>query len=92
MAISPTVWGWAVLSGIVYYALGFWFYITGLKNTSASLAGFFMNLLPVFGVGGAYLFLGERLNAIQWMGAILILFSVANIFHMQRGETTLVTA
>ena len=92
LTISPTVWGWAMLSGIVYYALGFWLYITGLKNTSASLAGFFMNLLPVFGIAGAYVFLGERLTTIQRVGAILILFSVANIVRLQREETALVSA
>jgi len=92
LTISPTVWGWAMLSGIVYYALGFWLYITGLKNTSASLAGFFMNLLPVFGIAGAYVFLGERLTTIQWVGAILILLSVASIVRLQHEETTLVSA
>jgi len=92
LIISPAIWGWAVLSGAVYYALAFWLYITGLKRTSASVAGFFINLVPIFGVTGAYLFLEERLSAIQWVGAILILFSVANIFRLQRGETTLVGA
>jgi drug/metabolite transporter (DMT)-like permease len=91
LTISPTIWGWAVLSGIVSYALAFWFYITGLKNTPASLAGFFINLVPIFGVAGAYLFLSERLSTIQWVGAVLILLSVANIFRLQRGETTLVS-
>ena len=92
LTISPAIWGWAVLSGAVYYALAFWLYITGLKRTSASVAGFFINLVPIFGVTGAYLFLEERLSAIQWVGAILILFSVANIFRLQRGETALVSA
>jgi drug/metabolite transporter (DMT)-like permease len=92
LTISPTIWGWAILSGVVYYALAFGLYIRGLKNTPASLAGFFMNLLPVFGITGAYIFLAERLSLVQWVGAILILFSVANIIRLQRGETELVTA
>jgi drug/metabolite transporter (DMT)-like permease len=82
--VSPTVWAWAFLSGMVFYALGFWFYISGLKEMSASLAGFFINLMPIFGVTGAYLFLGERLSAIQSIGGILILFSVGCIFLTQR--------
>jgi drug/metabolite transporter (DMT)-like permease len=90
--LSPTIWGWAILSGIVYYALGFWLYITGLRKTPASLAGFFINLLPVFGVTGAYIFLGERLATFQWLGAILILVSVGNIFRLQRADTALATA
>ena len=37
--LDATVWLWAVVSGVVYYGLAFWFYVTGLKHTSASLAG-----------------------------------------------------
>jgi len=92
LTISPAIWGWAVLSGAVYYGLAFWLYITGLKRTSASVAGFFINLVPIFGIAGAYIFLTERLSTIQWVGAILILSSVANILRLQRGETTLVGA
>ncbi len=92
LTISPSIWGWAMVSGIVYYALAYWFYISGLKKTPASFAGFYFNLIPIFGVTGAYLFLGERLVALQWLGAILILFSVGNIFRLQHGEATLVNA
>jgi drug/metabolite transporter (DMT)-like permease len=92
LTISPTIWGWAILSGVLYYALAFWLYVRGLKIAPASLAGFFINLLPVFGVGGAYIFLGERLTDVQWIGAILILVSVGSIFQLQRADTALVTA
>jgi drug/metabolite transporter (DMT)-like permease len=80
------------MSGVLYYALAFWLYIRGLKKVPASLAGFFINLLPVFGVSAAYIFLGERLTPIQWVGAILILFAVGSIFRLQRADTTLQTA
>jgi len=92
LAISPTVWFWAIISGVLYYGLAFWLYIRGLKKVPASLAGFFINLLPVFGVSAAYIFLGERLTPIQWVGAILILFAVGSIFRLQRADTTLQTA
>lgn len=90
--INAIGWGWAALSGILYYAVAYWFYISALKKTPASFAGFYFNLIPIFGVTGAYLFLGERLVTLQWLGAILILFSVGNIFRLQHGETTLVNA
>lgn len=77
--ISPSTWAWAAASGIVYYGLAFWFYIIGLKKIPASLAGFFLNLIPIFGVGGAYIFLNERLGAGQWAGAILILAAVVGV-------------
>jgi drug/metabolite transporter (DMT)-like permease len=36
----------------------------------------FINLTPVFGVATAYVFLGERLTGMQWLGAVIILVSV----------------
>jgi drug/metabolite transporter (DMT)-like permease len=53
LAWAIGIWLWAIASGIVYYGLAFWFYITALKQTSATLAGLFLNLIPVFGVRGA---------------------------------------
>jgi drug/metabolite transporter (DMT)-like permease len=85
-AISLSTWLWAVASGIVYYALAFWFYIVGLKKIPASLAGFFLNLIPIFAVGGAYLFLGERLAAVQWAGVALILVAVMAMLRFQNPE------
>jgi drug/metabolite transporter (DMT)-like permease len=83
---GPEVWGLAAASGIIYYGLAFWFYITGLKTARASMAGLFLNLIPVFGVGGAYLFLGERLAIVQWLGAILILTAVVGALRLGRVE------
>jgi drug/metabolite transporter (DMT)-like permease len=87
-AITPGAWFWAAASGIFYYALAFWFYVTGLKNMPASLAGLFLNLIPIFGVSGAYLFLGERLGIVQWLGAVLILVAVFSILRLPRVEAT----
>ena len=81
----------AIVSGIVYYALAFWFYIVGLKKIPASLAGLFLNLIPIFAIGGAYIFLGERLGAIQWAGAILILVAVAAMLRLQGADTGMKT-
>jgi drug/metabolite transporter (DMT)-like permease len=74
--LGLSAWVWAGCSGIVYYALAFWLYLYGLKRVRASIAGAFINLIPFFGVSGAYLFLGERLSPIQWIGAWVILLSV----------------
>lgn len=81
--IGFSTWFWAGCSGVVYYALAFWFYVHGLKRVSASIAGTFINFIPIFGVSGAYLFLGERLSLIQWVGAGVILLSV---FIILRGS------
>jgi drug/metabolite transporter (DMT)-like permease len=77
--LGPGVWLWAASSGIVYYALGFCFYLAGLKRAPASLAALFLSLTPVFGLAGATLFLGERLQPAQWLGAAVILAAVLAI-------------
>ncbi|PLP59126.1 hypothetical protein CYK37_11610 [Mesorhizobium loti] len=61
-----------ILSGLLYYALAYWFYLHALRSMPASVAGSFFNLIPVFGVTGSFLFLGERLAVSQWLGAVLI--------------------
>ena len=86
-AISTSSWAWAAASGIFYYALAYWFYVLGLRKTSATVAGLSLNLIPIFGVGGAYIFLGERLIATQWIGAIIILCAVFSIMLLPRLET-----
>ncbi len=76
---SLTGWGSAAASGMLEYALAFWFYLIGLRAVPASVAAFFLNLTPIFGISGAYLMLGERLQAVQWLGAALILIGVASV-------------
>jgi hypothetical protein len=43
----------------MYYAAAFWFYLRGLSCVRASVAGGFINLIPVFGIATAY---GQHLN------------------------------
>jgi drug/metabolite transporter (DMT)-like permease len=74
--ISPAIWALAALSGVIYYGLACWFYIYGLKLTTACEAGFFINLIPLFGLAGAFIFLNERLTMVQWTGALLIILAV----------------
>ena len=79
-AFAPSGWSggaWvsAVASGILYYAVAFWFYLTGLRRVPAALAGLFLNLIPIFGIGAGYLF-GERLSPLQSLGSVLIVTAV----------------
>ena len=55
----------------MYYGLGFWFFVTGLRQVPASVAGAFLPLIPVFGLAAGYL-VGERLEPRQWLGAVVI--------------------
>jgi drug/metabolite transporter (DMT)-like permease len=80
---AGNVWLGAAASGVLYYGLGFTFYLAGLRHVPASYAGAFLTLIPVFGVTAGYL-TGERLDPRQWLGAILILASTAAIALRQR--------
>jgi probable blue pigment (indigoidine) exporter len=76
----------AAASGVLYYGLGFWFYLAGLRHVPASYAGAFLPLIPVFGVSAGYL-IGERLEPRQWLGAAVIVAATAAIaFGGRRAE------
>jgi len=75
--IPASAWVSAVVSGVLYYGLAFWAFLTGLKRTRASVAGQFINLVPVFGVTIAWLVLGERLQPTQLVGGAIVVVAVA---------------
>jgi drug/metabolite transporter (DMT)-like permease len=79
-------WLGAAASGILYYGLGFWFFVTGLRQVPASYAGAFLPLIPVFGVAAGYL-TGERLEPRQWLGAFVIVAATVGIALRQRAAT-----
>jgi drug/metabolite transporter (DMT)-like permease len=54
-ALSTGDWLGAVVSGLMYYAAAFWFYLKGLRTVPASVAGGFLNLIPLFTIATAYL-------------------------------------
>jgi len=73
----------AAASGVLYYGLGFWLFVTGLRQVPASYAGAFLPLIPVFGLAGGYL-VGERLEPRQWLGALVIVTATAVIAIRQQ--------
>jgi drug/metabolite transporter (DMT)-like permease len=77
-------WWAAGASGVLYYGLGFWFFVTGLRQVPASVAGSFLPLIPLFGLAAGYL-VGERLEPRQWAGAAVI---VAATFAIARAGRT----
>lgn len=75
--LAPGVW-----SGIAYVALGAsliaylcWSYGVGVVGPET--AGFFINLMPVFGAALAWVFLDETMAGAQWLGAAAILGAIA---------------
>lgn len=67
----------AVLTGVVQYAMAVWLYLTALRDLPAPVAGGFLALIPVFGVAGAMLLLGERLAPMQMLGCGLVVAAMA---------------
>ena len=65
------------LSGIVMTALPFPLYLTALRHLETAVAAQYIALIPVFGLGGALLFLGETITLIQGVGAIVIIAALA---------------
>ena len=52
---------------------------------TASAAGVFINLVPVFGITASFIVLGERLSPRQWLGAIVVIAAVAvSALHVGR--------
>ena len=76
--LDAEAWLGAVVSGVLYYGLAFWLYLTGLRHVPASYAGAFLPLIPVFGVAAGYL-VGERLESRQWVGAALVIVATGVI-------------
>jgi probable blue pigment (indigoidine) exporter len=76
--LGAAAWLGAGASGVLYYGLGFWFFLTGLRQVPASYAGAFLPLIPVFGVAAGYL-VGERLEPRQLLGAVVIVAATAAI-------------
>jgi drug/metabolite transporter (DMT)-like permease len=74
----------AVVSGLLYYAAAYWLYLSALGRVSAALAGGSFNVIPVVTIAVAFVFLGERLEWVQAVGAALIVLSAVALFWLTR--------
>lgn len=81
--LNPLTLGLAALTGVLQYAIPFWLWISGLRHLPASRATLFLALIPVFGVAGAAMGLGERLVPAQWAGAALVLAAVVTLVRAE---------
>ena len=81
--VSLAGWASALVAGALYYGVAFWFYLRGLRTCSPAVAGLFINLVPVFGVGSAALLLGERLAGHQWIGVAVTLGAITALAWSQ---------
>lgn len=79
----PTTWLtttdgliWAAGSGILNYALPFCLYLAALRHLNVSTAAGYLSLIPVMGLAGSFVFLGERPSGIQVLGAAIVAASL----------------
>jgi drug/metabolite transporter (DMT)-like permease len=66
----------AAVSGLLYYAFAYSFYLSALRRVRASIAAASFYLIPVFGLAGAWV-TGERFEPVQWLGAAIVIGAVA---------------
>ena len=70
------VWGNVVFLGLCCSALGYWLYALALRDLGVGMATLFINFIPVISAVGGFFILGERLQPLQWLGALLVLAGV----------------
>jgi probable blue pigment (indigoidine) exporter len=75
-SVTAAGWASAIGSGVLYYGVAYWLYLSGLRHVPASLAAVSFYLIPVFGVAAGFLFLGERLGPGQWLGAAIVVAAI----------------
>ena len=79
---DAATWALAFVSGTVYYGFAFWFFVSGLRGVPAATAGSFLPLVPVFGLTASHA-LGDRLGALQWVGAGVVVGATALVAVVQ---------
>jgi probable blue pigment (indigoidine) exporter len=77
----------ALVSGVLYYAAAYWFYLTALRVVPASLAATAFYLIPAFGVAAGYLLLGDRLQPTQWIGVGIVVLALAFIVRLPQARS-----
>lgn len=70
---SPDVWTAVMVTGLGASAFGFWMQTYAQQRIPAARAAVALSLEPVFAALTGYLVAGDRLGAVQWGGAGLLL-------------------
>jgi drug/metabolite transporter (DMT)-like permease len=78
-SVPMDAWLAAVVTGIVQYALAFLLYMQALKQMTATHASVYLMAVPLFGITGSALFLGEQLSILQMVGTAMILYALIRL-------------
>lgn len=85
--ITPAALAAAVVSGLLYYAAAYWFYLSALRTVPASVAASSFYLIPVFGLFASFAVLGERLSPAEWAGVGIVAAAIVLIVRLPAPTT-----
>ncbi len=69
--------------GIFCSAAGYLLYLFALRSLGPTVVSAFINLVPVFGVAGSALILGERVTFAQLLGGVIVVLGIFAVERMQ---------
>jgi drug/metabolite transporter (DMT)-like permease len=75
-ALSPFLWQWMLVYGVVIVVVGQSFWFKGLRASTVSQASLAGSFTPVIGILAAYLVLGETPTFPQYIGGSLIIVGI----------------
>ena len=71
--------GWVALMAVACTVVPFFLLFEGIRRASAAEASLVTLAAPVVTVSGAYVFLGERLSPVQFLGFVLVMLGIGVI-------------
>lgn len=74
--LSPFLWRWMLVYGVIIVVVGQSFWLTGLRASSISTASIVGSFAPIVGIVAAYLILGEVPTLAQYIGGSVILLGL----------------
>jgi O-acetylserine/cysteine efflux transporter len=74
--VSTSAWAWTIASALLALNLSYVLWNTAVQRIGSSKTAIYSNLVPVFAVGSAIIWLGEEVNAAKTAGAALIILGV----------------
>lgn len=75
-ALSPFLWRWMLLYGVVIVVVGQSLWTAGLRASTVSTASIVSSFTPIAGILAAYLVLGEAPTLAQYLGGSVILIGI----------------
>ncbi len=74
--LSPFLWQWMLLYGVLIVVVGQSFWLTGVRASSLSMASLIASFTPIAGILSAYFILGEAPTQAQYIGGSVILLGI----------------